>query len=451
MQAKWLSVCVLVLVLVVASITQGQTLRTQTTWGGTGSDVAGGVATDADGNSYVVGITDSFAVDQFGQPSPRIFLVKFAPDGTLAWQRIWNRTTIRGGCTGFYRPGVAVGPPPKRGDPVSVYVTGLSTENGNDAVLLKFAADGTLLWERTWGGGACDESLAVATDVDGSAYIVGTETSFGAGGGGFFVVKFDAAGRLVWQKIADGAEGMALAVAPDGSVYAAGSLARATQVGNFDMLVMKITSAGALVWQRTYTAGDQADARGGMAAAPDGSMIVIAGALQSTTAKTSDITALIVALSPDGTLIFDNQFAGTHGEEGTGVTVAPDNGTIYVTGTTTSFGAGNQDAFVLHLTPDGKKILDAVTWGGTQFEESAGVAVSGTTLALAATTTAGPPYSLLPAAAKLSFARGTLADSTVGLVDGAGTVANPKARATTPTGSTTFQGNSEAALVRIAR
>src|SRR5439155_8386375 len=217
----------------------------------------------------------------------------------------------------------------------------------NDAVLLKFAADGTLLWERTWGGVACDESLAVATDVDGSAYIVGTETSFGAGGFGFFVVKFDAAGRLLWQKIADGAAGMALAVASDGSVYAAGTIGR-DPLGNFDMLVMKITSAGTLVWQRTYAAGSGADARGGMAAAPDGSMIVVAGALQSVKANTPDITALIVALSPDGTLIFDNQFDGTNGEEGDGVTVAPD-GTIYVTGTTTSFGAGFQDAFVLHL------------------------------------------------------------------------------------------------------
>ena len=445
MKAKWLSICVLVLFLVVARTAQGQTLLTQTTWGGAGSDAAEGVATDADGSSYVVGLTDSFTTDQFGIPSPRIFLVKFSPTGTLVWQRIWNGLTIRG----LGRTGVAVGPGG------SVYVTGVSVNNGGDAVLLKFDANGSLLWERTWGGVASDRSFAVATDVDGSAYIVGTETSFGAGGFGLFVVKFDAAGRLVWQKIADGAEGSAVAVAPDGSVYAAGTMAR-DLLGNFDMLVMKITSAGNLVWQRTYTAGDQADARGGMAAAPDGSMIVVAGALQSVKANTPDITALIVALSPDGTLIFDNQFDGTNGEEGDGVTVAPD-GTIYVTGTTTTFGAGNQDAFVLHLPPTGKKILDAVTWGGTQFETGAGVAVAAavsgttTTLSLAATTTTGPPYSLLPAAARLSLPQGTLAVRAGVLVDGAGTVANPKARAATPNGSTTFSGGFEVALVRIAR
>src|ERR1043166_5641818 len=64
--------------------THGQTLLTETTWGGAGSDVAEGVASAADGSSYVVGITDSFTTDEFGIPSPKIFLVKFAPNGSLS-------------------------------------------------------------------------------------------------------------------------------------------------------------------------------------------------------------------------------------------------------------------------------------------------------------------------------------------------------------------------------
>ena len=65
---------------------RGQTLLTQTTWGGAGSDVADAIATAPDGSSYIVGMTDSFATDQFGTPSNRIFLVKFAADGSLAWR-----------------------------------------------------------------------------------------------------------------------------------------------------------------------------------------------------------------------------------------------------------------------------------------------------------------------------------------------------------------------------
>jgi uncharacterized delta-60 repeat protein len=417
----------------------GQTLLTETTWGGVGSDAAEGVASAADGSSYVVGITDSFTRDPFGNPSPKIFVVKFAPDGSLSWQRIWNGTTIRG----LGRPDVAVSADG------SVYVTGITADNGNDAVLLKFDTNGTLLWERAWGGAASDEGLAVATASDGSVYIAGTATSFGPSSSGLFVVKFDSAGNLVWQRISDGAQGNAVAVASDGSVYAAGTTPRPDQIGNFDIVVMKITTSGTLVWQRTYSAGEVVDPRGRMALGSDGSIVMV-GAIQTVSRRTADIAALIVKLTSDGALVFDKQFDGKVSETGEGVAVAPDD-TIYVAGTTTTFGAGDQDAFVLHLQPTGKKLLDAFTWGGTGFETGAGVAVNGGTLMLAATTTTAPPYFLLAAAARLSAPRGTLAVVEGVLADVPGVVTDLIAGAATPDGSTTFSGNFEAALVRIAR
>jgi uncharacterized delta-60 repeat protein len=439
MKGKCVASAVLLLVLAVGTA-QGQTLLTQTTWGGSGSDVAEGIATAPDGSAYVVGITDSFTTDQFGTPSPRIFLVKFAPNGSLVWQKIWNGTTIRG----VGRTAVAVG------TGGSVFVTGVSDNNGGDAVLVKFDANGTLLWERTWGGTAGDWGKSVATDVDGSVYIAGTQTSFGPSSFGAFVVKFDSAGNLVWQRFADGTDGNAVAVGPDGSVYATGTTPR-IQIGDFDLFVMKITPAGTLVWQRNYSAGNVVDPRGGMTVAPDGS-IVVAGAIQAPKAGITDLAALIVKLTPDGALVFDKQFVGKNSEEAKGVAVAPDDGTIYVTGSTTSFGAGSQDAFLLHLVPTGKKLLDAVTWGGTAFEEGGGgVAVSGGTVMISATTEAGPPYSLLAAAAKLSAPRSTLAVVAGALLGATGTTANPAAGVTTPNGTTIYSGNAEAAFVRILR
>jgi hypothetical protein len=420
---------------------RSQTLLSQTTWGGAGSDVASGVAMAADGSTYVVGITDSFTVDQFGTPSPRIFVVKFDVNATLAWQRIWNGPTVRG----LGRTAVAIAADG------SVYVTGVSTDNGNDAVLLKFTAAGTLLWERAWGGVDSDESFAVAAAADGSAYIAGTATSFGPSSAGLFVVKFDAGGNLVWQRVVDGAAGNGITVAPDGSVYAAGTVPRDANAGTFDLLVVKISGAGALIWQRAYAAGDVADPRGGIAASPDGS-VVAAGAIQVTTARSSDIAGLIVKLDAGGALVFDKQFDGRVSETAEGVAVDQADASIYVAGTTTSFGAGFQDAYVLHLQPTGKKLLSAVTWGGSAFEEGAGVAVGGTAVALAATTTAAGPYVLQAAAARLSTPKSVLSVSQGTFrIDVVGTVANPAAGATTPAGSTIFSGNFEAALVRIAK
>jgi hypothetical protein len=103
------------------------------------------------------------------------------------------------------------------------------------------------------------------------------------------------------------------------------------------------------------------------------------------------------------------------------------------------------------MQPTGKKLLDALTWGGPGFETGAGVAVSGGTLALAATTTTAPPYSLLDASAKLSAPRGTLNVVEGVLADVTGVAVDPGAGAAMPAGSTMFSGNFEAALVRIAR
>jgi hypothetical protein len=244
----------------------GQVLLTETTWGGTGAEVATAVATAADGSAYLVGSTDSFASDQFGQPATRMFIVKLS-NGAVVWQRIWNGPTI----VGVTDTSVAVAADG------SVYVAGITADGGGDAVLLKFDPDGNLLWERAWGGTESDSAGAVATHSDGSVYVAGRATSFGPSSAGVFVLKFDPMGHLVWQRLWDDAAGFeAMAVTPDGSVYAASSRLRPnSNFSQFDVMVLKLTPAGDLVWARTYGAGEVVDARGGMAAAADGSIYLL--------------------------------------------------------------------------------------------------------------------------------------------------------------------------------
>jgi Domain of unknown function (DUF5122) beta-propeller len=426
-----------------AGAVHGQTLLTETTWGGVGADIATGVARAADGSAYLVGTTDSFAVDQFGNPAARGYIVKLLTNGTVAWQRIWNGPTIVGGAD--WSVAVAADG--------SVYLAGTTTsDNDVDAALVKFDSNGNLLWERTWGGVEVDGANAVATHTDGSVYIVGRTTSFPTGSAGLFVVKFDALGAVLWQKVWDGAaSGEGAAVAPDGSVYAGGSIIRAPEnLAEFDILALKLASTGTLTWARRYAAGEVVDVRGGMAAASDGS-VYLAGALQAPGGGgIVGIAALIAKLDANGNLLFDKRCCTKSGDTGEGVTVGPD-GSVHIAGTTTVLGAGNQDAFVIRLQPTGKKVTGAATWGtGTGFETGGGVAVAADgTIMLGATTTQPPPYSLLDATVKLSSARGTVTATASGLADVTGTVVNPVRGTTVPDGSTTFSGNFESALVRF--
>ncbi|MBA2965221.1 MULTISPECIES: hypothetical protein [Ramlibacter] len=417
-----------------------QTLRSQTTWGGQGSDTAQGVAVAGDGSSYMVGLSDSFTFDVFGTPRPAISLVKFSASGAVVWQRLWEGETQPGGLRG---PSVAL-----TADQGSVYVSGITNTNGGDAVLLKFdAATGGLLWQRTWGGPGREESEAVATDTQGNAYITGTQDNFDSNGVNMFVVKFSAAGAVTWQKATNGATGSAVAVAPDGQVYAAGSRARAGGLAEFDLLALKLTSAGALVWDRTYSAGQVVDARGGMTVGSDGGPI-LAGAIQAGK-RVVGISALVVRLGADGALLFDSQWGGKNGTSAGGVGLAPD-GSIHVAGQG-SLTDGANDAFVVHVSTDGRG-LDATTWGGSGFDSGHGVGVAADgTVVLAASTTTGPPYALLDASRKVSAVRGTVAAAGALLVDATGSAAASAAAVIIPDGRTAYAGNFEQALVRFIR
>jgi hypothetical protein len=435
------SLVIVGLLVLSASTAYGQTLQSETTWGGVGAEFAGGVAVAPDGSSYFTGTSDSFAVDQFGFGVPRIFLVRFTSTGALDWQRIWN------GQTGHGRTALALAPDG------SVYVAGLaSANNDGDAVLLKFSAAGTLLWERTWGGPAQESGDGVGVASDGSVYIGGRTTSFD---GALFVVKFDSSGNLVWQKVYDYVDplifnviGETLTVAADGSVYAAGTSVRNGDLSLADQVTVKISPGGALQWARRYTAGDVVDSRGGIAAAPNGGSIAIVGTLQGEGGGVND--PVLVNLDAAGNLVFDRTWAGKNtGGDGLGVAIAA-NGTIYMSGTIDGIGAGFQDAFVVSVLPNGKGGM-AATWGGPGFDEGRGVAVAADgTVVLGAQTTQEPPYTLASASKKLSSPRGDLAADPGQLVDVVGTVTNPADGAATPDGSTTFPGGSlESVLIRF--
>src|SRR5712691_6016269 len=316
------------------------TLVSERTWGGVGSEVASRVAVTPDGSVYLAGTTHSFGVN-----SPNIFLVKYDAAGTLVWQRTWPGPDTLGDEAGD----VAVAP-----DGMAVYVTGAT---GGDAVLLKFDSNGTLAWDRTWWGGTGSErGEGVAVAADGSVYVAGgTERSFRPASndpGDLFVVKFDSAGTVVWQKIwgteLDGEDGQGVAVAPDGHIYVAGVGPRPGAVsGGADTVLLKLDPSGNLLWQRAYSAGDIVDARGGVTVGPDNS-IYVAGAI--TEPRTFDLDALLVKFTPAGDLAWDRSWGGgSSGEDASDVVVSADGTTVFLVGSTNSFGAGSDDAFIVAL------------------------------------------------------------------------------------------------------
>src|SRR5262249_10224841 len=131
------------------------------------------------------------------------------------------------------------------------------------------------------------------------------------------------------------------------------------------------TSGGTLLWQRTWggTLGDVAE---GVAVSGDGTSVYVAGTTRSFGAGFDD--AFLLKFSARGTLIWQRTWGGPINESGQAVTVAGD-GSVYVAGEGNSF-FGN-DAILLKFAADGTLVWQRDWRAGTgQNDESAGTGVA---------------------------------------------------------------------------
>jgi Tol biopolymer transport system component len=69
-----------------------------------------------------------------------------------------------------------------------------------DLLLIKTDASGNVTWRKTFGGTGFEEGRYVQQTSDGGYLVVGTTTSYGAGGYDVYLLKTDAEGKLLWSK-----------------------------------------------------------------------------------------------------------------------------------------------------------------------------------------------------------------------------------------------------------
>ncbi len=404
------------------------------TLGGINFDDGHGLAADSSGNIYVTGKTESF-----GAGGSDVFLLKYSPSGSLVWQRTWG-----GNVTDVGRS-VAVDASG------SIYVTGstFSFAGGlnEDAFLLKFNSTGDLQWEKTWGASKADFGLSVAVDSTGAAYVTGSTSSFGAGGEDTFLLKFNSTGDLVWQRTWGGSkvdEAFAVAAYSSSNIYVAGSTA-SFGAGAKDALLLKFDSAGNLLWQRIW-GGSANDTAHGLALDSSGN-VYLTGFTNSWGAGSSDV--FLLKFDPSGNLVWQKTWGGIDFDDGRGVAVDA-SGRVYVTGITTSFGAGRDDVLLLKFDASGR-LTGQTTWGGIGTDDGLGIAVDSSGNAIATGfVSEGPPYSLSSPNAGLAtppFIAASSGNSTLGLPTFS--LASPTGNTGTPSGSETYAGKSDVFLLKF--
>lgn len=287
--------------------------------GGSGADSSDDIFLDADGNTYVVGKTNSadFPVLEAMQPliagDYDAFVAKFDPAGALVL------CTFIGGSGEDVASSVAV-------DGLgNIYVAGHTTsddfptrnamqaefgggEQTGDGFVAKLNAQGTgFVYSTYLGGSEADRVEGMAVDIYGSAYLTGAtagagfptrdawQTHFGGGASDAFATKLDPQGRLLYSTFLGGSgadSGHDIAVNELIHAYIAGStfssdfpVAHSLQTSaatpeNSDATVVELDPTGGELLFATYFGGSGYDRA--VALAVDGSdNIYVAGITSS--------------------------------------------------------------------------------------------------------------------------------------------------------------------------
>ena len=123
------------------------------------------------------------------------------------------------------------------------------SENSTDVYLLKLDEDGDYIWGRHFGGAGIDRATDLIEMAAGSLYICGFTNSFGNGGYDVLLMKVSADGSLVWQKSFGGSnwDFGAKILQQDNFLYICGSTTAASREG----YLIKVDFDGNLIWAAT--------------------------------------------------------------------------------------------------------------------------------------------------------------------------------------------------------
>jgi len=361
-------------------------------YGGDGHDQFDSVAPTPDGGAVAVGRSGfhkSKKVDFPASPDKEdAIIARFSPHGTLEWSKV-----LSGSCPAKF---IAVSVTPS-GDIIAIvhttkldgfFLPASAGRAGEVDVIVKLDSAGAVIWMRSY------EQMSfksVSLAPDDSIVVTGVKFSNTTTENLALVAKLSTEGDIIWSQTynADYRDRFVSAVVTrDGDVVAAGYVEHVGQSDDFrDALAVCFDATGSPKWVKTF-GGSRWDEFTGVVASPEGN-IVFAGYANSTdgdfVAISENGTAVLVKLSPDGTVLWANMYAGEGYTKFLGVAVA-DNGNIVAAGCTFPTDKDTpQHAMIAQIDPVGNLVAVGILDGSGNRFNSVTIAAGGDIVAVGLT------------------------------------------------------------------
>lgn len=340
-------------------------------FGGLGYDVARCIRQTGDGGYIVAGWTTSF-----GLGNADVWLVKVNASGSMKW----NRTIGGAGKDEAYCVQVT-----NDGGYVTAGCTESSGAGLSDFWLIKTDENGSVSWDREFGGVYDECAFCVQQTIDGGYVVAGYTESFGAGSSDFWLVKTDQLGLPLWNRTYGGSgldQAFSVVQASDGNGYVIAGQTDSLGAGSSDFWLVRTDSSGNIVWSRSY-GGSNSDVARSFQQTSDGGYVA-AGWTTSFGAGSSDY--MLVKVDGEGRQQWSKTYGGLDSDEAYTVQQTSDGGYM-IAGSTMSYGLGGWDFWQVKTDANGNKLWDQPNGGllddqaySVQQTSDGGFIVAGSTL-----------------------------------------------------------------------
>jgi len=267
-----------------------------------------------------------------------------------------------------------------------------SNHGGKDIWLIKTDTNGTVIWEKTFGGSNNEYGNSIIQTNDGGFIISGITLSNDGDVGELshtsdaWIIKTDSDGNIQWEKTYGGSnieDANAIVQTDDGGyIFVARSYSLDGDVSNHhdlyytsDYWVVKIDSNGNMEWEKSY-GGNSQDVPYDIVKTSDGNFVIIGESNGNEVDASNPHGAYdiwMIKIDNDGTLIWEKSLGGTGSETGYKVMQTPTD-ELYAVGFTESNDLdvsnliGERDFWVIKLDAEANIIWEK-TFGGTSIDK----------------------------------------------------------------------------------
>ncbi len=352
------------------------------TYGGEGWERAKSVQVTADGGYVMAGSATVNGVS-------RAWLLKTDADGNLMWDKMFAQEASTMD-TGEFAQETA------DGGYIILASSFWEMDGGllqSDVWLIKTDSNGTVMWDKTFGGPYDDPARNVQQTSDGGYVFTGTlrsdadfrpwlvktdsdgntmwEKTLGQeneGGvffqqttdGGYIVassgseallIKTDADGNELWNKSFGSGKGPNFVrQTSDGGYIVTGGQLHASPGRTSDLWLMKTDAGGNKLWERIFE--EEVDGVGVCAQeTPDGRYVILGESFLLFSSSDPDPNIRLIGTDTDGNEMWERRFGGADEDDMGFFMIQADEGSFLISGSTTTYGAGNEDAWLIKTSP----------------------------------------------------------------------------------------------------